>query len=173
MKKVTYEEKITTLDRYIAHPQAVGDPEVLQAVKLDVVKATSPSRPSLKGEGQSNAPYNTCMGLYRAFLKTRGLHLDMTGRKAALNAQAMKGIITYMTNFAKSNDKPHDGENIVKGVDFMFTHWNRLNDFMRNRVGLPDIYKNIEEILLKIRDGADKKSAAKHERERYKESLGG
>lgn len=170
MSKPTYEDKITTIERYIARPQGMNDIEVLRAIKLDVVKGHSKNVRTAKEE-PDNAAYNTCMGVYRDFLKKKGLFLDMKGRKAAFNSAAMKNIINYIREFAKSNGKPHGDDDIVRGVKFMFNHWDRLNDYLRNRVSLPDIYDKIEEILLKIRDGADKKAAAKDELDRFKQSL--
>lgn len=220
MTKVTYEEKITTLERYIAKPMAVTDPTVLQAIKQDVIKASSnpgrtankrgskgsalavtpahdPSQATLDSiyieggeeaapplnEGNPsaapppkaalNALYNTCMGVYREFLKGRNSYLDMSGPKAKWNSDAMRAIIEFMRGFMKSSGKPYGDEEIVKGMKFLFDqdNWNRLNDFHRNRIKLPDIQKNIEEILPMIRNGHDKKSAAKTNLQSFKSRL--
>ncbi len=176
-KKVTYEDKITTLDRYIAHPQGMNDPEILRAVKTDVVKAysngakTSAEKGPERTEDTGNELYNSAMGVYRNFLKERGAYLDMTGRKAAINSEAMRGIIKYVRGFMNSNDKPSDDKNVLLGIEFIFSHWNRLNDYLRNRIELRDINDKIGEILLKIKNGADTKTAAKDDLQRFKQSL--
>lgn len=157
MNRPTYEDKMRLLESYIKVPRGVHDVQVLQAIKLDVIKASSKgTRPH--GANPDNALYNTCMGLYRDFLKRHNSHLDMTGRKAKENSDAMRGIITFIINFAKSNDKPSNDESVEKGVAFIFDNWDRVNQFHRNRLKLPDIYKNIEEILPMIINGHDKKS---------------
>lgn len=172
MTKVTYEEKINLLDGYIARPQGVKDPEVLRAIKSDVVKCGSKvvkKGSELPGQGaeanEANRIYNESMGIYREFLKGRNSYLDMTGKKAFWYSNAMKGIIRFMQDFAKSNDRPHGHEEIIKGMHFLFNqdNWNRLNDYLRNRIKLPDIYENIEEILPIIRNGHSKQAAAKND----------
>ena len=176
-KKVTYQDKITTLDRYIAHPQGMNDPEILRAVKTDVVKAYSnapKTRTETRAEsteGTGNELYNSAMGVYRNFLKGKGGYLDMSGRKAAINSEAMRGIIKYVKGFMASNGKPNDDTNVLLGIEFMFANWNRLNDYLRNRIELRDIHDKIGEILLKIKNGADTKTAVEDELQRFKQSL--
>lgn len=170
MKKITYEEKISTLDRYIAHPQGIHDPEILRAVKTDVVRANS-KNVSKASEPQDNKLYNECMGIYREFLKSRDSHLDMTGRKAIFYSAAMKNIINYIRSFAGANGKSTTDENVKQGVEFLFTHWENLNDYHNNRIQLPDIYDKIEEILPMIKNGYNKKSANKNDLQQLKQSL--
>lgn len=162
------------LDSYIAVPRGVHDVEVLKAIKIDVIKGASKTPPRPAGtppKGGDNEVYNKCMGVYREFLKQRNSHLDMTGRKAKDNSEAMRNIITYIREFAKTNGKPHDDDNVLKGIQFLFEHWERLNDFHRNRLKLPDIYENIEEILPMIRNGYSKKTSAKNDLEQFEQSL--
>lgn len=111
------------------------------------------------------------MGRYRAFLKERGSYLDMTGKKAFFTSQALRQIIEYLRRFQVSNEKTATDEEVYLGFDFMFSHWDRLNDFHRNRVRLQDIYKCIEEILPMIRNGRDQKSAQQNELQSFKQSL--
>lgn len=170
MSKPTYEAKMQLLESYIKVPRGVHDVQVLQAIKLDVIKASSKgTKPH--AANPDNALYNTCMGLYREFLKKHNSHLDMTGRKAKDNSDAMRGIITYIINFAKSNGKPSNDANVVKGVKFIFNNWDKLNQFHRNRLKLPDIHKNIEEILPMIINGHDKKTTNKNALDQLELSL--
>lgn len=191
MTKITYEEKIALLDTYI-ETQALfqkekvlskkgeKDAQVLLAIKTDVEKCGSKavktgSEAPAKGPEANEAGklYNECMGIYREFLKGRNSYLDMTGKKAFWYSSAMKGIIRFMQEFAKSNGRPHGHEEIVKGLQFLFNqdNWNRLNDYHRNRIKLPDIYENIEEILPIIRNGHSKQSAAKNDLNDFERSL--
>ena len=219
----SYQAKLELLDRYLKQPLLSPDHPVLEAIKLDVVKAsqtgikggskksgTAPNtrsniaeatpgsiyiesqqeaaplsqeprmdaRPLGNGakgasEAKSSSLYNESMGIYRKFLKERNSFLDMSGRKAKDNSAAMKGILEFMKNFQKSNKKPHEDADILKGIEFLFTqeNWNRLNDFHRNRIKLPDIYKNIEEILPMIRNGYNKKTSAKNNLHSFKSKL--
>jgi oligoribonuclease (3'-5' exoribonuclease) len=171
MSKITYEQKMRLLESYIAVPRGVHDVEVLKAIKMDVIKGASKTPPRKSPKEEDNELYNQCMGVYREFLNKRNSHLDMTGRKAKDNSEAMRNIINYIHNFAKSNQRPHDDASVLKGIQFMFEHWDRLNDFHRNRIKLPDIYENIEEILPMIRNGYDKKTSAKSNLEQFEQSL--
>jgi len=167
MSKITYEQKVELLDRYKLRPMAVTDPDVITAIKVDVIKANSKGVRRSTDEGAEkpdNSLYNSCFGIYRQFLKGRDSHLDMSGKKAIFYSQAMKGIINFMRDFMKSNAKPHTDEDVLRAMEFLFTqeHWNRLNDYHRNRIKLPDIYENIEEILPMIKNGYDKRTASKN-----------
>lgn len=167
--KPTYEQKMLALNHAIAMAMTPGMKEVYQAIKTDLEKANSrPVKPA-----QDNTLYNKSMGVYRAFLKARNSHLDMTGRKAFFYSSAMRKLITYLTDFATSNQRPHGEDDIMKAVEFLFNqdNWNRLNDYHRNRIKLPDIYENIEEILPMMLHGHTKKSAAKTDLQLFKQSL--
>lgn len=171
MIKVTYEQKIQLLESYKAMPRGAGDPAIISAIIVDVVKANSNAARTKKESTKDNATYNTCMGIYREFLKSRNSHLDMEGKKAKANSEAMRGIIQFMVKFAQSNGRPSDDRNVIAGVQFLFSNWDRLNDYHKNRIKLPDIYNSIEEILPMIRNGYDKKSATKNELDSFKQSL--
>lgn len=171
MNKITYEEKVKWLELCKAHPRGMHDPAIIAAIMADVVKANSKTVRTPPEETGENKLYNTCMGLYREFLKSRNSHLDMSGRKAKDNSEAMRGIISFMVSFAKSNNKPSNDEAVVKGFQFLFNNWDRLNDYHKNRIRLPDIHHSIEEILPMIRNGYDKKSSAKNELDSLKHSL--
>ena len=167
MSKITYEQKIELIERYKSRPMAMSDPDVFTAIKVDVIKANSKGvRKGSDGvpERQDNSLYNSCFGVYREFLKGRDSHLDMTGKKAIFYSQAMKGIINFMRDFMKSNSKPHTDEHVLVAMQFLFNqeNWNRLNDYHRNRIKLPDIYENIEEILPMIKNGYDKRTSGKN-----------
>jgi hypothetical protein len=181
MNKPTYKDKIELLDRYIQHPQSVHDPEVLRSIKTDVVKAHS--KPAKTGAKQrdggaeagvledENSLYNTAMGLYREFVTARGSYLDMSGKKGPIYSKAMRDIINYLRGFMKNNNKPHQDDNVVEALTFMFANWDRLNDYLKGRIQLPQIHDNIAEILLKIRNGANQKTASKDSLEQFKRSL--
>jgi hypothetical protein len=181
MGKISYADKITTLDQVLAGDLPETTREVLRSIKTDVIKAHSkgskkvsedgPNVPGTASEKPDNSLYNSAMGVYRGFLKSRNSHLDMRGAKAKFVSTAMRGIIAYMQDFAKSNDRPTGDEDILKGIQFMFGHWDRLNPFHRNRIMLPDIYRNIEEIIPMIVNGADKKSTTNDELEQLKRSI--
>jgi len=170
MSKITYEQKIQLLESYKALPRGVNDSLIISAIILDVVKANSKTGRTASEPGE-NQLYNTCMGIYREFLKTRNSLLDMDGRKAKDNSEAMRGIINYMVSFARSNNKPSSDENVIAGMTFLFANWDRLNDYHKNRIRLPDIHRSIEEILPMIRNGYDKKSSAKNELDSLKHGL--
>lgn len=161
------------LDRYQKRPMAVSDPDVISAIKVDVVKANSKGvhRASDPIEDVANELYNECMGVYRQFLKSRDSHLDMEGRKAKLYSDAMKNIIRYIRKFARSNGRPHEDKDVKRGVQFMFDNWDRLNDFHRNRLALTDVHSKIEEILPMIKNGYDKKSATKNQLDQLEHSI--
>jgi len=154
---------------------------VLRSIKMDVIKCSSkggkttskpPDNRAERIESEDeNTLYNKAMGIYRDFLTKQGIHLDMTGKKAAMNSKSMRDIISYLRGFMKANNKPAEDDNVIDGIRFMFTHWDRLNDYLKGRIGLPQIQTNIEEILLKIRNGADKKSTAKNDLEQFESSL--
>lgn len=171
--KPTYEQKMELLDRYQKRPMAVSDPDIIASIKVDVVKASSKGvrRASDPIDDVPNELYNECMGIYRQFLKSRDSHLDMTGRKAKDYSEAMKNIIRYIRKFARSNQRPHTDADVLKGVKFVFEHWDRLNDFHRNRLALTDIHSKIEEILPMIKNGYDKKSASKNQLDSLEQSI--
>jgi len=122
-------------------------------------------------KGNDNTLYNSAMGVYRAFLKERGTMLDMKGRKAADNARAMRDILDYIRKFIAEQGKPVDDALVLEGLRLMFANWDRLNDYLKNRIKLPDIQYNIEEILLKIKKGATEKQSAKDNLQRYMQGL--
>lgn len=161
MATITYDQKIELLNRYKERPMAVQDPDIITAIIQDVLK-TGPKRtrtiPVDGAESDPNVLYNQCMGVYRAFLKSRDSHLDMTGVKAKRNSEAMRHIIAYVRSFTRANGRPYDDEHVFMGVKFMFDHWHRLNDFHRSRLSLTDIHAKIEEILPMIKNGHDKRT---------------
>lgn len=162
MSKVTYQQKVVLLDRYAKRPMAVSDVEVIAAIRADVVRAaTKGVKKGSETDPRETEAYNKCMGIYREFLKSRDSYLDMTGRKAAINSQAMRNIMKYIRDFARSNGRPHEPENVVAGVKLIFDNWDNLSDFHRKRIALPDIYHKIEEIIPQIKNGHDKQSAQK------------
>jgi hypothetical protein len=167
MSKVSYEQKIELIERYKKRPMGVTDPEVLTAIQVDVVKAASKGgrRGGDDGAQQPSAPgvYNHAMGIYRTFMQRQNVHLNLEGKKAKDYSEAMNSLINYMRSFQRMNGKPSDDAAVLRGITFLFAEdsWKRLPDFHKNRVGLPDIYNKIEEILIIIRDGKDKKSADK------------
>ena len=169
MTKTTYEQKIETLDLYIKRPIASSHPTILTAIKADVVKANT------KGAGKAselnNGLYNQCMGLYRQFLKSRDSHLRLEGRKAKTYKEAMLSIIRFIQDFARQNNRPFNDNNVLEGLAYMFKNWDRLNHYHRNRLGLPEIYNSIEEIIPMIKNGYDKKTAAKSELEQFENSI--
>lgn len=176
MSKPTYEQKMELLERYRTRPMAVQDPDIIQAIKLDVVKAASNGvRKTTNGgpEKQDNALYNSCIGIYRNFLKERDSYLDMSGRNAKLNSEAMRGIINYLRSFMKSNGKDHADSDVLIAVEFMFKkeHWDRLNDYHRNRIQLRDIHDKISEILPMIKNGHNKRTSSKSEINNLKSRL--
>lgn len=167
MSKITYEQKMELLDRYITRPMAVNDPDILRAVKVDVIKGASKGVRTAAvevPEQPQNALYNSCMGVYRAFLKAKDSHLDMSGRNARLYNEAMNGIIDYLRSFMRSNQKPHADDDVLKAIQFIFTvdNWNRLNNYHRNRIQLPDIRKGLPEILPMIKNGYDQRTATQN-----------
>ena len=158
MTKITTEQKISLLDIYIDAPPPTEDLPILKAIKADVLKVNTKGVD--KASNVDNKLYNECMGAYRAFLKSRDSHLDMSGRKAATYSRAMRGIINYIRSFQKSTGRPSRDEDVLAGVNFIFANWGRLNRWHQNRLALPDIYDKIEEIIPMIKHGHDEKSAA-------------
>jgi hypothetical protein len=154
--KPTLEEKLRLLDWHINKPRGMHDVPVLKEIKKDVLKASPPAK-VVKASDTDNSVYNEAMGMYRQFLKERNSALDMTGRKAAEYSKAMKAILEYIKSFAKQNDKPHGDREALAGWQYILRHWDRLNDFHRNRITLPDIQAKIEEIIPMIKNGATKR----------------
>lgn len=176
MPKITYEQKMEFLNRYKTRPMAVNDPDIIEALRLDVVKASSNGTRKARVEGpeqqQDNSIYNPAMGLYRDFMKTQNSYLDMKDpRKAKKTSDAMRKIIEFMQRWQRDAGKPHDAEAVLNGIRFMFTHWDRLNDYHKKRIQLPDIYNNIAEILPMIANGKDAKTAAKDSLNNLKSSI--
>lgn len=149
-KKVTHQDKIELLDHYIAKPRGVRDPEILRAIKLDVVKCTVPG--TKKGSEVDLTLYNQCMGIYREFLRLRDSSLDLKGRKATKYKEAMLSLIEWIRKMQRNNKKPHADADVLNGMKFMFAHWDRLSDWHKNRLALPDIYDKIEEIIPMIKN---------------------
>ncbi len=156
-KKITTEQKTSLLDSYITRPRGMGDVAVLKAIKADVLKANT--KGVSKASEADNWLYNQSMGVYRAFLSSRNSHLDMKGRKASAYSKAMRDLIAFIRSFQRKNGRPHADEDVLTGIKFIFANWDRLNDFHKNRIALPDIYDKIEEIIPMIKNGYDKKSA--------------
>jgi hypothetical protein len=175
MSKITYEQKIELLERYKKRPQSVNDPEVITAITTDVIKASLKGGRRVPEQGPEEHPdntlYNKSMGVYREFLKGRDSHLDLSGKKAPQYKEAMLSIIEYIRKFARSNGKPHDDAAVFNGIRFLFGNWDRLNDFHKNRLTLPDIYAKIEEILPMIKNGYDKKSSDKATLDTFEQSI--
>jgi hypothetical protein len=177
MSKITYEQKMELIDRYKSRPMAIGDPDIFTALKADVVKAASNVTRKRVDQGAQRHPdagiYNKAMGIYRDFLKRLGLPLTMEGKKAKDYNEAMYSILKTIRNFQRDNGKPHSDNDVLRGLEFMLSEhaWNRLPDFHQKRVGLPDIYSKLEEILKILRDGNDKKSAAENSLEQLELSI--
>jgi len=144
------------------------DTATLKAIRADVERANKPKKSAPK---QDNSLYNACMGLYREFLAKKGSYLDMTGRKAVINATSMRGIIDYIRGFQKANNKPYNDIDVKAGWALILANWDKLNDYHKRRVKLPDIKSSIEEIIIIIRNGHDKASSTKSELETRLASL--
>ncbi|WP_420582058.1 hypothetical protein [Reichenbachiella sp.] len=151
MKKVSLEDKTKVLDVYIKRPHCIEHPEVLRAIKSDVLKA---SNGKVKKGSEAPSPlYNTCMGLYRQFLKDQGLPLKLDGKKARDYKEALTNLISFMKSLAKSNGNSDSDENIKRLFEKLFSSWEQLEDFHKKQIQLPQIYRNIEEIITQIKNG--------------------
>lgn len=166
-KRVETDEKLRLLDAYIAKPRGVNDPQILRAIKNDVEKANK-AKPKPQAD---NTLYNLCMGAYREFLAAKGTHLDMTGRKAVDNSNAMRGIIEFIRDFQKAKGKPHGDGDVYNGWGLILNSWDSLNDYHRRRVSLPSIRQGIEEIIATIRNGDTKKAGNKASLDRKKAEI--
>jgi uncharacterized protein YeeX (DUF496 family) len=180
--KPTYQDKIELLDGYMSLLKPPSHQlDTLIAIKTDVVRVgskrvkTVPDAPVEGAERivSEHSLYNRAMGVYRDFLKERGSYLDMTGRKASDNKKAMTEIIDFVRGFMRSNMMPAEDADVLEGIQFMFAHWDRLNDYLKGRIQLPQISINKQEIYFKIKNGADKKTAIKDDLKQYKQSLTG
>lgn len=80
---------------------------------------------------------------------------------------ALEEIIAYLKK--EATDKSNEG--VLGAWRYIFQKWDRVGDFIGKQKSLAQINKNLVEILDKIRNGHDKKSAAKNTRDRYKQSL--
>jgi hypothetical protein len=155
-KPISIEDKTKVLDHYISRPNSVEHPEVLRAIKTDVLKANT--KGTSRASEVNTDLYNKCMGLYRAFLKDRGAVLKLEGKKARIYQETMNHLIKWMQALCRENGSPDD-DKTIEGLFFkLFKSWDRLNDFHRGQIALPDIYRNIEEIIPQIRNGNPKKS---------------
>ncbi len=149
-KKHTIEEKTKVLDTYIKRPISIEHPEVLRSIKTDVLKANTPK--TKKASESGSKLYNECMGIYRQFVSSQGSHLKLDGKKARIYKEAMDNLIGYIRSGAKANGKPSDDAAVKKGLEYIFRNWDALNDWHRGRIGLPDIYSTIEEIIIQIKN---------------------
>ena len=171
MTKITTEQKISLLDAYIDAPPPDDDLPIFRAIKADVLKLNT--KGVKKASEADNKLYNDCMGEYRKFLKDRGTVLDMsTAKKRGMTSRAMKDLIAYIRNYQKANGgNPYDDKTVLMGIQYIFNHWNKLSPFHQNRILLPDIYAKIEEIILQLKKGHDKKSSANSAIERRQQEL--
>ncbi len=169
MKKTTYIEKLEVLKFYTNHPANINHPTVLNAIKADVVKANTVG--TKKAAEIDNSLYNECMGIYRVFLKHKDSHLRLEGRKARQYKEAMTGIINYVRSFQTEANMPHTDADVAKGISFIFKFWHRLNHFHQNRLGLPEIYSAIHEIIPMIKNGYDKKTGNKNQLNQLENSI--
>lgn len=159
MTKPTLTDKVAILEHYIATPAQPAHKPVLRAIKADVVKANTPK--VKKATEPDIALYNQCMGLYRQFMKDQSSHLKLDGKKAMIYKESMTNLIRYMRSLAKENNLPSDDGHIVRAFEKLFANWHMLNKFHQGLIGLPDIYKNIEEIIPQIKNGNDKTKASR------------
>lgn len=157
MKKLSLDDKTKVLDAYIKRPHSIEHPEVLRAIKSDVLKA---SNSRVKKASEIESPlYNTLMGKYRQFLKDRGLPLKLDGKKARDYKEALLNLISFMQSLARSNGNSYADDNIIKGFEKVFASWDQLEDFHKKQIQLPQIYRNIEEIITQLKNKNGKVSA--------------
>lgn len=162
--KITYHEKIRLLEAYIDHPQGLHDVAILAAIKADVVRCAVPGTKKGASVPPADPVYNTCMGLYRHFLQSRGLTLDLRGKKARNYKEAMTNLLLWIRKYQAHHKKGRiDADTLViRGVRHLFSRWDQLPEFHRNRIGLPDIYQHIEEIIKQLKHGSAKKTGPGH-----------
>jgi hypothetical protein len=168
-QRITVEDKIELLERYDDKPINVRDIAIIRAILKDY--RTAQSRQLKELQNTDNKLYNKCMGVFREFLRSRGSDLHMHGRKAKDNSKAMRGIIDFIRNIQRNGGRPFDDQAVFEGWVFILRHWDRLNDFHRNRLQLTDIYAKIDEILPMIKNGKDKKTRANDALERRQAEL--
>ncbi len=152
MPKVTYQNKIELLEAYIKNPRGIKDVAILRAIKVDVVKGTSPSVKRGSQAPDIDPVYNQAMGLYRAFMQKQDSVLDLKGRKARDYKEALTNLLSWIRTYQQKG-KGTSNALVLKGVAYIFDNWDKLTEFHQKRIGLPDIYKNIEEIIKQIKDG--------------------
>lgn len=123
----------------------------------------------MRPEGESdNTLYNKCMGLYRAFHKKQlGLSPNLVGKTAKTSSDAMKAIIKYLM----ANIKSKSEEGVYNALEYIFNGWDSLSDFYKKQVALPDIQRNLSNILYELKNGANKQSAATIQANEHDRSL--
>lgn len=115
-----------------------------------------------------NALYNKCMGLYRNFHQQQiGLAPNLIGKAAKTSSNAMRDIINYL----RANSKTKDDDGVMKSWEYLLGKWSTLSEFHRRQVALPDIQRNLSNILYELKNGANKQSTTAIQADEHERSL--
>jgi len=178
MKKITKDQMIASVKRELAmrkrnYPkwvaagkmkQDAADHEVacMQAI-FNTLKALEVPEVNL-ADGTDKRLYKAFLSEYDAFCRDA---IGVGAKMDVYEEEALEKIIDYLRE--QATDKTDEG--LITAWKFIFRHWDRVGDFIGKQKSLGQIYRNIMEILDKIRNGHDKKSAAKNQRDRTKASI--
>lgn len=113
----------------------------------------------LRQKSENNQIYTSCIKIYFDFIKFKtgiGPKLDSS------EGQAMKVIIGFFKTVIEVKEKPLL-ETIPNALQYIFNHWDRLDDFLRNQLKLKQINSNLTNIINQIKNGTSKdKSRLEH-----------
>lgn len=179
MKKVTRIEMIASVKRELAMRKTVY-PKRVQAGKMkqeladhetNCMQAVFNTLMALEVPEVSIGVPADALSLLQAFQAEYDAFCRQTigvGAKVDMyEMAALEEIIAYLKKNA--TDKSNHG--VLSAWRFIFLKWDRVGAFIGKQKSLSQINKNLVEILDKIRNGHDKKSAAKNSRDLYKQGL--
>lgn len=104
-----------------------------------------------KGAGNATKwpKYQEFMRVYMEWFQGRA------GVKPHITPAAGKNLNILIGHLA-SQSKSKDEDGAMAAFQFILTHWERLSPFIQKQVSLPQIVKNIDEILTQLRNGNTK-----------------
>jgi hypothetical protein len=106
------------------------------------------------GKGKAALPgcYNACMGLYREFhTKAVGVPPYLEGPHAAKARDAMCRMIEYLLKLPSCGTE----DKVVQAFEVLFANWHLVSDWKRKQTALPEIERNLIEILNELRTAKD------------------
>lgn len=92
--------------------------------------------------------YQRFIDTYYEFMR----EMDVEPVMNAAQGKAMQDIITYLTQQSKSGGE----QGALDGWMYILKHWRKLTPFIQNQSKLTQINKNLQEIVMQLRNGNTK-----------------